>query len=247
MASYAFKNKERTERIAASEAVYLDHGFNYYCPNPACNARMHIVQASVPYFAANQAAPHIEHCFYASKSAFDPGKYDENSFDLGAVIRSLFAEGSPTSKTSVKQYKEHEHSCGLPIKTLRVLYDMCKSKGIDQLYNGFPINKIIYDSRCQGELSQTINGFRIVECEAIKGKLYDKDQLSISLRAPATSPQNGTFVLLFNDKNLFWERQNLIFSNRDKIIIVAGMWESGADARTRYTQVINKKQIIVIK
>lgn len=247
MASYAFKNKERTERIAASEAVYLDHRLKYFCPNPACDAQMHIVQASVPYFAANKATPHIDHCFYASKSAFDPGKYDEDSFNLNEVIKSLFAEGSPTSKASTKQYKEHEHSSGLPIKTLRVLYDMCKSKGIDQLYNGFPIKDIIYDSRCQGELPQTINGFRMVECEAIKGKLYDKDQLSISLRAPASSPQKGTFVLLFKDKKLFWERQNLIFNNRDRIIIIAGMWESGVDAWTRYTQVVNKKQIIIIK
>ena len=96
-------------------------------------------------------------------------------------------------------------------------------------------------------MPQTINGFRIVECEALKGKLYDKEQLSITLQAPASSPQKGTFVLLFKDRDLFWERQNLIFNNRDKIIIVAGMWKAESDARTRYTQVVNKRQIIVIK
>lgn len=247
MASYAFKNKERTERIAASEAVYLDHRLKYFCPNPACDAQMHIVQASVPYFAANKATPHIDHCFYASSSTFDPGRYNENSFNLSEVINSLFAEGSHTPQVSGKQYKEHKHSACLPINTLRVLYDMCKSKGIEDLYNGYRIRNIIYDSRCQGEMPQTINGFRIVECEALKGKLYDKEQLSITLRAPASSPQKGTFVLLFKDKNLFWERQNFIFNNRDKLIIVAGRWESGVDAWTRYTQVVNKKQIIIIK
>lgn len=249
MARYAFKNKERTERIAASEAVYLGHGLKYFCPNPACDAQMHIVQASVPYFAANKGTPHMDHCFYASKSAFDPGKYDEDSFDLNEVIKSLFAEGIPTSKASTKQYKEHEHSSGLPIKTLRVLYDMCKSKGIDELYNGVPIKSIIFDSRCSGELPQTISGFRIVECQTKNSNYldYDREQLTITLYAPATSLRKGTFVLQFEDQELFKERQKLVFSNRDKIIVVAGIWKSGEDAQSRYTQVSSKRQIIVIK
>lgn len=249
MASYALNNKTTGERIEASEAVYLDHGLIYYCPNPNCRVQMHIVQASVPYFTAYKATPHIKYCFYASKSLFDPGKYEESSFNLDEAIQFLLAEGESTANTRGKQYQEHEHSSRLPIKRLSVLYAMCKSRGIDQSYNGVPIKSIIFDNRCSGELPQTISGFRIVECQTKNSNYldYDREQLTITLYAPATSLRKGTFVLQFEDQELFKERQKLVFSNRDKIIVVAGIWKSGEDAQSRYTQVSSKRQIVVIK
>lgn len=250
MAAYALKNKTTRETISAHEAKSCDHRGKYFCPNSNCNAQMHIVQKDIPYFSADKNFPHVPFCSYASNSSFDPGKYNERRFNLDSIKKYLFAEkngNTVISKGAV--YVDHEHSNNLPIKTLRVLYDMCKSKGINQSYGNIPINNMLYDSRCEDVLPQMINGFRIVECQTTNSVFleYDKQQSTITLHAPASSPNKGQFVLRFNNYELFWEVQKQLYHNRNNIIVVAGIWEPGANPIIRYSQIVSKRQIIIIK
>lgn len=66
MALYAYKDKGRTEIIYAVNAMKKDIEERYYCPNPSCNAHLHICAvdgSKKSYFRATKSKyGHVRNC-----------------------------------------------------------------------------------------------------------------------------------------------------------------------------------------
>ena len=80
---------------------------------------------------------------------------------------------------------------------------------------------------------------------AIRGRFYDSDKLEIKIAAPITD-LTYKFILKFDEEALFKQARNMIFANREKIIIAAGEWKPSGRFNVFYTDVKNKKQMSVI-
>lgn len=133
-----------------------------------------------------------------------------------------------------------------PLRTLRQIYDMCKSYECTYKYNFVPIGQMIVDDRSSFMYPRGVFGYRIIEGMAIKGFFYNPEKLEIKIAAPiATSAY--TFILKFREKELFNTIRNNIYANKDKIVIVAGEWESFGKYNVFCSDIKTQKQIVIIK
>lgn len=249
MSKIAYLDFNRTRLVLATSAELHSHSIRYFCPNSVCSARMHIVQGKDPYFAADKCSPHSLYCPYAASSTYDSGKYDEKAFSLSNFIDNLLRIKECQGSSSNSSYKEHEHSFKLPIKTLRVLYDMCKSRGINEEYNFVPIRDLIFDMRCDKSQISQFSGFKIFECQSYsRSRLdYDKESSTIKLFTPVNSDKRVCLTLKLDNMNLFWDVESKLYNNRDKLIVVAGIWSPNPNDGGLTTTIQNKQQISVIK
>ena len=80
----------------------------------------------------------------------------------------------------------------------------------------------------------------------IKGRFYDKEKNEICLVAPVEHP-NYYFILFIPDINLYRTIRNMVFENKNKLIIVAGEWNlSKEDRRIIRSIIYSNKQITII-
>lgn len=229
MANYAFRDKERRDIILASEAVEEDRDKSFYCPNPLCNSKLFICAidgSRKAYFRATKSAyKHIDNCPYANSSVvFDVNKFNQLNFSFENAIQDLLVKKNSKSSTREPKrfsYGEHDNQT---ISTIKQIYSMCKQFPPNYSYGNEKIGRMILDDRTAYWYPKGVFGFKIIE-SCVKGRLYDNDKNKIYLVAPIANP-NYNFILSIPDISLYRKIRNMVFENKDKLIIVAGEWKS---------------------
>lgn len=249
MALYAYKDKGRTQIIYATEAMKKDIGERYYCPNPFCNAHLHICAvdgSKKSYFRATKSKyGHVLNCAYGSNQEFNADKFDEKEFSFDSAVNNLFLPTGTTEKRKVSG----EHKTGEvkkhPPRTIMQIYQMCKSRPVTDTYGDKEIGEMILDERSLYRYPKGCFGNRIIESYA-KSKLYDNAKKQIYLFAP-TNARTYTFILQFKEDSVYREFRERIYNNRNKIIVVAGNWEKSGTYGSFISDVVSKKQVAIIR
>ena len=228
MANHAYRDKERREIILASEALEENRDKFFYCPNPLCNSKLFICAVDgsrKAYFRATKSAyKHIANCPYANSSVvFDDNKFNQSNFSFENAIQDLLIKNnSKTIKSESKSSTLGEHA-NHTLRTIKQIYSMCKQFPPNYSYGNEKIGRMILDDRTTYWYPKGVFGFKIIE-SCVKGRFYDNDKNEIYLVAPVANP-NYHFILSISDINLYNKIRNMVFENKDKIIIVAGDWK----------------------
>lgn len=102
MAMYAYRDKERTKKLYAKDALKEDISTLFHSPNPNCNAHMFIcsLEGSSPaYFGATRPHyPHMRPCAFGTSNYFNPDNHDEDSFDFQNALNNLLIASRPVEK-----------------------------------------------------------------------------------------------------------------------------------------------------
>ena len=88
-------------------------------------------------------------------------------------------------------------------------------------------------------------GKEIIEA-TVDRKLYDNDKKEVYLVSPIKS-KKYVFILSFSDEDNYKKIRSEIYKNRDKIIVIAGKWESSGEYNKFTSKVYGKKQVAIIK
>lgn len=210
MSAYAYRDRNRTEVIYASEAMTENIDTLFFCPNKDCNAHLHICAVDgsrKAYFrATHKQFPHIDNCpFASSANHFDSDKFNEEAFSFDDAINNLFLV-KKESERNRNQRNIGEHNNGepnkQPIKTLRQIYSMCKSRPVTDMYAGKKIRDMILDDRSAYYYTKGCFGNKIVEARRQVGHFFEDESKRVFLKAPTESGKY-TFVLQFDEeKNL---------------------------------------------
>lgn len=248
MAMYVYKDDKKTIEFYAQDAVKGDMGIRYYCPNPNCDAHMYLCGVdglSAAHFSANRKShPHIDGCGFGSSNGFNPNNTDESSFDFQTSLENMMNPSSPTKKKKSPDGHKTGISKLKPLRTIRQVYDMCKSYTCTQSYNNQLIGQMLLDDRSEYMYPKGVFGNRIVEAKIKTGKFYNPNKKEIYLLGP--SSRKYEFILQVSDNELFSFIRDSLFNNRDRLVIVAGRWESSATFNVFKTNVTSKRQIKII-
>ena len=122
---------------------------------------------------------------------------------------------------------------------------MCKSKPVTETYGNKEIGSIILDDRSEYRYPKGCFGKRIIESFP-KRKLYDSTKKQVYLSSPINSVKYS-FILQFADEILYRTIRDEIYNNRNKIIIVAGKWESSGIYNSFTAKITSKKQVVIMK
>ncbi len=249
MALYAFRDKDRKKQILAADAITEDRNNVFYCPNKSCNAHLHICAVDGikrAYFRATEKAyRHVDGCQFASSDEFDIDQFDEDKFLFEDALSRLFMPSMPQEKRKIPG----EHGKGIPEKhppkTIRQIYSMCKSMPVNKKYGDKEICDMLLDERSFYRYPKGCFGHRLIEAKA-ETKLYDYTKNEIYVKAPIQG--NGyIFIMHIQDEALFRKMRDEIYNNEDKIIVVAGKWESAGIFDHFATEIQSTKQVAVIK
>lgn len=253
MSNYAFLDQNRTKKVYAKDAMKQNKSTRYYCPNPNCNAHMYICNVkgvSSAYFSANHKRyPHIDHCPYGARHSFKSENYEEALFQFEHALESLtFSNIHKREKKYVSNHKINRRNDlnikRRPLRSIRQIYDMCKSLDINASYNGVKIGDMILDDRSVNMYPRQVIGYKIIEGRA-SNYFYYLQRLEIKIEAPLGT-RNYIFFMRFCDERLFKEIRSMIFNNKDKVIVVSGNWKGTYKENHFFTELTNKKQIAII-
>lgn len=250
MAKYAYRDKERKDIICANRAIEEDRNKEFYCPNPLCNAKLYICAidgSKNAYFRATKSdSRHIENCPYGNSVAeFDSSKFDESKFDYEDAINNILCNTKQSSQKSLSSTHGTGESSAHPPRTLRQIYSLCKSFPVGDTYAGKEIGSMILDDRSEYRYPKGCFGNKIIEA-TVDGKSYDDKKKEVYLVSPVNSKKYA-FILSFADENDYKTIRSEIYNNRDKIIVIAGKWESSGKYNKFITKVNGKKQVAIIK
>ncbi len=229
MAKYAFRDYERKNIIYSKDAVKEDRNKVFFCPNPNCKAQLYVCAidgSRNAYFSATKVKyPHVLRCpFGSSNEEFDEDQFDKTQFIFDDAMDNLYT----VTTTSKKSNMPGEHNKGEvkkhPPRTLRQIYSMCKSYPVKATYGNKEIGEMILDDRSEYRYPKGCFGNKIIEA-VVKSRFYDNEKKHIYLSAPINS-QKYSFILCFSDENTYRDIRDEIYNNKDKIIVVAGKWET---------------------
>ena len=255
MAKYAFRDKERTNPLFASDATSADRNQLFYCPNPDCSAHMYICAmdgSRNAYFGATKRQfPHIPMCPYSSNNVdFDHNRFAEDEFHFDIAIENLItpergAQGRQDNQENHPEGEDRPH----PPHTLNQIYALCKSYDVHHMYADIEISEMILDNRSAYRYPHGCFGNRIIEAQAVK-RFYDKTEMQVYLIAPISS--NGrikqyNFILQCHNKKIFFNIRDMIFNNSNNIILVALNCKESATYNNFKTYFNTKKQIYIVK
>ena len=250
MANHAYRDKERRDIILASEALEENRDKSFYCPYPLCNSKLFVCAGDgsrKAYFRATKSAyKHIANCPYANSSVvFDDNKFNQSDFLFENAMQDLLVanNSNPSNRDSkISSYGKHDNHT---LSTLKQIYSMCKQFPPNYSYGNEKIGRMILDDRTAYWYPKGVFGFKIIE-SCIKGRFYDNEKNEIYLVAPVANP-NYHFILSIPDINLYRTIRNMVFENKDKLIIVAGEWNLSKEDRRIITSIIySNKQITII-
>lgn len=249
MAMYVFKDETRLDKLLAKDAHEDNKNTRFYCPNSDCDAHMYICNldgVSAAYFRAKKSKGHIEGCVYSSANGFNPNDHKEEDFQFEEALSNLMIQ----SKQQSKKEMPGEHGIGSvtlkPPRTIRQIYSMCKSYDCADNYNGKEIGQMLVDDRSIYMYPRGVFGWRIIEGKRKKPKFYDNSKLEIALVAPV-NVEKYEFILTFKEEKLFKIIKNMIYINRDMVIVVAAQWDSSGVFNVFRAPVASKKQLAIIK
>ena len=250
MAKYAFRDKDRKDIIYSDKAIEEDRNTAFFCPNHNCTAKLYICAvdgSKRTYFRATKSKfKHIPNCPFANSSTeFDSNKYDESNFVYEDAINNLLCKTKPSLLTSFSSSHGTGEPSVHPPRTLRQIYSMCKSLSVRETYAGKEIGSMILDDRSEYRYPKGCFGYKIIEA-AVDGKLYDDEKKEVYLVSPINS-KKYVFILSFLNEDNYKEIRSEIYNNRDKIVVVAGKWESSGNYNKFTSKVFGKKQVAIIK
>lgn len=247
MSMYVFKDSERREKLSVKDATERDKGVRYFCPNPRCDARMflwNLEGESKSFFRASGTPGHVENCPFGSDNTYNPNNVKEEGFDSDDAIARLMIGGNIQTGTGGSSDK---HGSGeikeIVPHTIGQIYDMCKAHYCKDTFNGQVIGQILVDGRSIYMYPKGIYGYRLIEARC-RTRLYDR--ASIFLETPVNTVKYQ-LELRIKDAELFREIRDLLYANRDHVVVVAGKWEASGTYNCFVTEFNNKKQIKVTK
>ena len=248
MAEYAYRDKDRKERLYAADAVEEDRDKVFYCPNKLCGAKLIICSvdgSKDAYFRALGSCGHVAGCSFAeSTEGFDLKKHDESSFNFDNAIMDLFTETAlPKAKVSAGVHKIGSPQIH-PLRTLREMYKAFKSLSPQAYYAGEKVGFMLLDDRSIGMHTRGCFGTKIVEA-VVKGRIYDPVKSEIYLKT-SVNTQKITLVLHFEKKDLFNKILKEILNNRTRKYAVAGVWKSDKVDRAK-VEIKGGKQIWMVE
>lgn len=234
MSYFAYRDKERTELILSTDATIEDKKKIFYCPNGNCTAHLFIRSVNgttKAHFAATQKEhPHSKNCAYENSNDSIAFHCSESEFIFDDAIEHLcVAKGaSHGGKTGSSPLggpcKEH------PPKTLRQIYDVCRTHSIDDKYGNKKIKDMILDRRTAHLYLSSWSGPRLVEANVNfvdnhdlgRPSFYNRDLHRIYL---SVSCAEGKVPLILECQGDIYEKiQTHIYKNRKSKIVVAGVW-----------------------
>lgn len=252
MALFVYRDKSRTQILYAKDALKEDKNIRFYCPNPNCDAHMYICSvkgSSSAYFrAVYKQHQHILDCPFHSSNGFNPNNHDEEAFDFENSLKKLMLSSTRISKRGLTTPHRTGKLKNKPLKTIRQIYDMCKSYVCTDEYNHVAIGQMLVDDRSAYMYPKGVFGYRIIEGMVSKGYFYNTNKLEIKIAGPIRPliNQEYMFILKFEQDSLFKEIKNITYENRDKIIVVAGNWKASGAFNAFYSNITSKKQITII-
>lgn len=249
MSKWAYKDEKRCEEISAFAAAQLNHNNRYYCLNPKCNAFMYVSNLnglSNPYFKAKPTQPHITGCEYA-KTTGQHYTFNEKSFNyevaLGNLCKPDSLHKSTTSTIARSDSIRHQASNKKSFPTLYEIYTFLKSRNTKSVINGRTIASMLADNRSIYYYKNGIRKNKIVELKYCK---YNTDKLSIIFTYPFEE-KKFYIEAIFNDKELFKSINRELYNNSQSIIVIAGNFNYNKSTRNYDIEIINKKQICLVK
>lgn len=248
MSLYVFEDEARTKKVLAKQTTERNKGIRYYCPNPKCEARMFLWNLdgeSRAYFRASGKPGHVEHCPYGSDNTFNPEKTKEDGFDSDEAISNLLTPSvTKTDGGKPKKPKgDGPEAEEVVPHTIKQIYDMCKAHDSRDTFNGQTVGQILVDSRSIYMYPMGVFGYRIIEAKCMS-RLYD--DTNIYLETPIDDAKYK-LKLHFADKKLFKEIRDLLYSNRNHVVSIAGKWESSGEYNCFLAEFTSKRQIKVMK
>lgn len=248
MAVYVYEDKKRTKELYAKNALKEDKNKRYYCPNPNCDAHMYICNVdgvSSAYFSATRKPhPHITGCDFEASNNFNSQKFDEINFDFEDVLEAMRKPSTSVSKKKSSNLHKTGEPDSKPLRTIRQIYDMCKSYPCSHKYNNLVIGQMLLDDRSEYMYPKGVFGNRVIESKVKSGIFYDSTKMGIYLVAP--SSQKYEFILQFSDIKLFKTIKNKLYNNKDKLIVVSGLWKPSKTFDVFLTEIMSEKQIAII-
>lgn len=228
MAKFAYR-KVGTLPLISADSLRLNEKGKYYCTTPGCKASMHTraLQSPSACFVSDRQEAHIDPLYCLKKDIFQPDKYDEELFNLDYVFDCMLM---PVSKRKNKKLEENGtgNFNNLPIRTLKVLYEMCLQYK-NATYNNYCIDDILVDKYNYSRYKSGIVGRKIVSCTFYK---YNKKSQSIIMNYPLYDKQRSSLVKLnVKDSKLFQKCiKKLIDSTHRNTIIVGGNWNKSNES-----------------
>ena len=253
MAMYAFLDELRTKEILSRDAKKEDKYKRFFCPNPDCDAHLHIVSVdglvSAYFKATDRNHPHINGCYFSKKSnKFMPNKFNEDEFYLENALSALTIPTAAHSEGTTGKAKTGKSSLKPP-HTISQIYSMCKTYSCKDSYNGVVIGQILLDNRSFYMYPRGVFGWRVIEahCERYFYKKNDDENLPSEIYLSLSHKEKTyNFTLQFLNQKLFKQIRSYLHTNQDKTVIVAGKWESAYKPCTFKAQITSKRQITFI-
>lgn len=248
MAMYVFKDNEKIKKVFARDLTKRDKELRYYCPNKKCSAKMYLWSLegeSRPFFRSAGEPGHIDHCPYGTDNKFVPENNCENGFDSDSAISDMM---NPTINKASGNSDGNGHGENDSVKeviphTIKQIYDMCKYFDCDAEFNHKKIGQILVDDRSIYMYPNGVFGLRLVEAKCRSYLYEDKSIFLVS----TIIREEYEFELKCSDDLLFRSIRDLLYANRDNVIVVAGQWEKSGVYNRFSTQFNSKKQIKVLK
>lgn len=225
MASYAYKDSNRTQIIYADSCTINDKDTRYYCKNQNCPAHLYIRAVDsvlATHFYAQKEHPHIGWC-QKEQSDFKPTDYCEDEFDYEGTLDQILSPSKESSKApttpshNIGDGKKRGYS-----KTAQI-YDMCKYYRPENTYNGIDIWKMLFDDRSNYMLTKGLFGKHLIECEFSK---YEKSNHLIYFNYPLNKSLSNKYKLRIHIKNidLYYNILKMIYNTDNLPIVIAGDW-----------------------
>lgn len=246
---YVYRDEERTVELYAKDAHKEDKDTKFYCPNPDCKAHMFICGldgSSSAYFrATHKENSHIKGCDFGSSNNFKPGDHDELAFDFEKAIESMLIPSKSVKKADTPNPHKTGTPTKKPLRTIRQIYDMCKSYRCSDTYNNVKIGQMLLDNRSAYMYPKGVFGYRLIEAKVKPGYFYDNNDKTITLCTPIKTKQYQ-LQLRFTERALFVKMRDKLFNNKNKIILVSGDWKPSKTFNIFYTTITSTKQYHVI-
>lgn len=250
MSLYVFEDKARKKELKAKDAQKCNKGIRYYCPNPACNAKMFLWSLDgerTAHFQSKGEPGHIEHCPFGSENNFHSTYWKEEDFNADNAIEHLMngkRTNLSTNKMSPKDKTTDDKSTkAMKPHTIRQIYDMCKAHSCKDSFNNQLIGNILVDNRSMFMYPRGVFGYHLIEAKC-KRWFYDNNCIYLVFFTPK---EEYEFELRFSDTKLYNEIKNMLYNNREYVIIVAGKWEK-SDKFNQFSSKCNcKSQIKVLR
>ncbi len=252
MANYAYYDKERKQKIQASNPDIIKYkGKRCYCKNKSCDAHMYIHDPEHPkdaYFQSHGQPGHNGSCGITETKHFDPSKFVEKQFDFLEVMQKL--EVPTVSKPSGTKGTGNGDGNNIVLSTVKQIYNMCTNTPEDEKYNGKYIWDMLADDRSFHYYKEGIDGYKLAECNYYQ---YDASSKSLIMNFPCFPDKKYYIQIQFDEEALYKEKQNVFYKmGHFGIIVIAGHWKkvnykvNGLEIKA-HCLIHDKKQIAVMK